>query len=267
MLYAPSIDPVLLNIGPLSIRWYGFCYLLGFLGAYALCRWRVKKLGLAFSQTELLDIFSCAALGVLLGGRVWYLLFYQPWISPAVFLNEALQVWAPGRSFHGGLVGVVLAVLLYARLKRRSPLNTLDLLAFGTPVGIVFGRLGNFLNAELYGRLCDPKLPWAMVFPHVGSNPRHPSSLYEMILEGFLIAVLMLMCGLKRHLPPGRLTGLFLSSYALMRCIAEIFREPDPQLGLIWKDLSMGQLQSIPLLFIGILLFFNSLRVKHESLS
>jgi phosphatidylglycerol:prolipoprotein diacylglycerol transferase len=257
MLTYPDIDPVAFTIGPLSVYWYGVSYLAGFLGAYLVSISRGKKQVRPWSGEQVADLLFYVALGVIFGGRIGFILLYQP----EAILEEPLallQFWARGRSFHGGLLGVVLTVLIYSRLQKRTLLEITDFIAPVVPIGLGFGRLGNFINGELWGRITD--VPWGMVFPFVSPEPRHPSQLYEFALEGVLLfAILMLYAAKPRK--PGAISGMFLICYGIFRCLVELVREPDQSHGFIaFNWLTMGQLFSIPMIFLGIFLL---IRRKH----
>lgn len=250
MFVHPGFDPIALQFGPLSVRWYGLMYLVGFVVFMALGRWRIRQ-GLAPVTTRQLDdLLFAAVLGVVVGGRLGYVLFYQP----AWFLAhpwEVFAVWQGGMSFHGGLLGVVIAVLFFSRRQGIPFLHLADFVAPLVPLGLAAGRLGNFLNAELWGRPTD--LPWGMVFPTVDALPRHPSQLYEMALEGLLLFVVLWWFSMVRR-PAGAVAGLFLALYGGLRFLVEFTREPDAHLGLLGPGLSMGQWLSLPMVVAGIAL-------------
>ena len=219
MLTYPNINPVALSIGPLSIRWYGIMYVLGFLGAFWVCVYRGKTKPRPWTFEEVSDLLFYCAVGVIFGGTIGYILFYDP----SRVLTEPLSLlkfWEPGRSFHGGLLGVVLAVVVFAKVHHRRFLEIGDLLAPAVPVGLATGRIGNFMNGELWGRVTD--LPWGMVFPHAGALPRHPSQLYEFLLEGVVLFLILFFYSRKEH-KEGILTGLFLLLYGIFRFFIEYF--------------------------------------------
>lgn len=260
----PSIDPVLVWIGPFPIRWYALAYIAGLLGGWFFARRLVSKPNLwgnvpRPSITDIDDLLVYAALGVVIGGRLGYIIFY----SPAQYLADPLSifaVWEGGMSFHGGLAGSALAMLILARSRNLMTLTLFDIAARAAPVGIFFGRIANFINGELWGRPA-PDLPFAVVFPRAGDVPRHPSQLYEALTEGLLLFIVMTLVvrfgGFKR---PGFVTGVFAIGYALSRSFCEFYREPDAQLGFLFGKsvsaleggITMGMLLSLPLLLIGV---------------
>ena len=248
MLVHPNFDPVAIAIGPIAIRWYGLMYLVGFAAFWLLGR---KRVALGHDQRitpELLDdLIFYGVLGVILGGRLGYVLFYKPGYYLA-HPAEIIAVWQGGMSFHGGFLGVLLAILFVARKYKLEWLALTDFVAPLCPLGLAAGRLGNFINGELWGRPTD--VPWGMVFAHGGPLPRHPSQLYEFALEGVtLFAILWLFTAKKR--PIGAASGLFLIGYGAFRFIAEFFREPDDFLGLLALGMSMGQWLSAPMILAG----------------
>lgn len=253
MLVYPEIDPVAVRIGPLAIHWYGIMYALGF-GAAA---WWLHRQRHRFSlhADAVGDLLFAGILGVIVGGRLGYVLFYQL----EAFLSDPLSlfaVWQGGMSFHGGLVGVVLAVVWFARRQGLAILTVGDFLVPVVPIGLGLGRLGNFINGELWGRVASPDLPWAMVFPHVDAQPRHPSQLYELLLEGVVLFVLV--AGYARLQPPrGRAVGMFLLGYGGLRFGVEFFRAPDPFLGELALGWTMGQWLSLPMALVGLWLLLR----------
>lgn len=256
-LVHPGFDPIAVSIGPLAIRWYGLMYLAAFGIAYGLGRLRIARGRSGRVTVEVLDdLLFFAVLGVILGGRLGYVLFYKPgyYLShPA----EILAVWQGGMAFHGGFLGVLLAVWWVARKHRFRWLEVTDYLAPLIPLGLAAGRLGNFINAELWGRVTD--VPWAMVFPAAGPDPRHPSQLYQFALEGVLLfAILWLYSARPR--PVGAVSAVFLIGYGVLRSVAELFREPDDFLGLLAFGLTMGQWLSVPMIVAGIVMFAWSRR-------
>lgn len=257
----PEIDPVALQLGPLAIRWYGLMYLAGFVCAYFFIRYRVRQTGLPLSSEAVADLLFYAVVGVVAGGRLGYVLFYQPghYLRHPV---EIVQLWQGGMSFHGGLLGVVLAVLLFCRCRRLVVGPLADILVMAACFGLCFGRLGNFINAELWGRVTD--VPWGMVFPQAGPLPRHPSQLYQAILEGpVLFSLLALIARWRR--PAWTVFFSFVAFYALFRFLVEFFRQPDAHLGLLVGGLSLGQWLSLPMLLLGLAGVVWSLRRGQES--
>jgi phosphatidylglycerol:prolipoprotein diacylglycerol transferase len=252
----PQIDPVLIEIGPLAIRWYALAYI----GAI-LIGWRyaihLAKRPPHFIDTKLLDDFVLyATLGVVLGGRLGYVLFYKPDYFLAHPL-EILHVWEGGMSFHGGMLGVALAIWLFATLRKIPLLRLADLIAGIAPIGLGLGRLANFINGELWGRVSD--VPWAMVFPTGGPLPRHPSQLYQALLEGVLLFLVLFWCERTgQRQKPGLMTGVFLLGYGVARTIGELFRQPDPFLGFLIGGATMGQLLSAPMILIGLYLILRA---------
>jgi phosphatidylglycerol---prolipoprotein diacylglyceryl transferase len=259
----PVIDPVLISFGPFAIRWYALAYvfgiLLGWLYARALIRnaalWNGKA---PLTTADFDDFVLWVTLSVILGGRIGYVLFYNPAFFAANPL-EALKVWQGGMSFHGGFLGCVIAVMLFARSRGIPMLSLGDLACAVGPIGLLLGRIANFINAELWGRSTD--VPWAFVFPDAGPEPRHPSQLYEAALEGLLLlVVLYVMIRLGALKRPGLLIGAFALGYGLARSFAELFREPDPQLGFLWGGLTMGMLLSVPMVLAGAAFIAAALR-------
>ncbi|STX40412.1 prolipoprotein diacylglyceryltransferase [Legionella donaldsonii] len=252
MLPFPAIDPVAFSLGPIKVHWYGLMYLAGFFIAWLLAHLRVKLYHLDWTSEQISDLIFYAALGVIIGGRLGYMLFYntqhlftRPW--------ELLKLWEGGMSFHGGLLGVAVAMFLFARKVKKPFVEITDFLAPLVPLGLAAGRIGNFINGELWGRVTD--VPWAMVFPHSDGQPRHPSQLYEFGLEGLALFIFLWWYAAKPR-PKGAISAMFLIGYAVCRLIAECFRQPDVQLGYIAFDwLTMGQLLSIPMLVAGLWLF------------
>lgn len=247
----PAIDPVLVQIGPFAIRWYALAYIAGIVIGWQLVRRIVRRPGWEVTPEAIDDLLFYVTLGIILGGRLGYVLFYQP----AYYLThplEILSVWRGGMSFHGGLLGVIIATALFARRRNLAPFELLDALAVVTPIGLFFGRIANFINGELWGRVSD--VPWAMVFPYGGPEPRHPSQLYEALLEGLVLFAVMLWYGTKPRHPEARgsLSGIFLIGYSLARITAEFFREPDAHLGFLAGGITMGQLLCLPMLALGL---------------
>lgn len=264
----PVIDPVLLELGPLVIRWYALAYIAGLIIGW---RYIVKLLRNAklwrntngdtvappVSETEIDDLLLWVTAGVILGGRIGYVLFYKPVFY---FTNpqKIIAVWEGGMSFHGGMLGVVIAVLLFAWRRKRPALAFGDVIAPAVPIGLFFGRIANFINGELFGRVTD--VPWAMVFPNGEAEARHPSQIYEALLEGALLFFLIRV--ITHHSPafrrPGEVTGVFLLGYGTMRIISEFFREPDEHLQFLFGHMTMGMLLSVPMIVVGIALIWRA---------
>jgi phosphatidylglycerol:prolipoprotein diacylglycerol transferase len=261
MLMAPHIDPVALRIGPLSVHWYGLTYLVAFVLFWLLAQRRLKHQTYrsitgkgAWSRRDVEDMLFLGILGAVVGGRLGYCLFYKP----AFYGTHPLQifaVWQGGMSFHGGLLGAIVSQLFFARSRGKPFWQVMDFGAPCVPLGLACGRIGNFINGELWGRPTDPSLPWAMVFPQSGSLvPRHPSQLYEALLEGLLLFTLLWLYarGARRM---GQISGAFLIGYGVLRFVVEYFREPDDFLGLLALGLSMGQWLCVPMIVLGVLLW------------
>ena len=254
MLVHPQFNPVALQIGPIAIHWYGLTYLVGFALFVWLGSRRVKLVQFAergWTRRDIEDLLFYGVLGVVLGGRLGYVLFYKLDYYAAHPL-EVFAVWKGGMAFHGGLLGVLAAMALFARTRGRQFLEVTDLIAPCVPTGLASVRIGNFINGELWGRAADPSLPWAMVFPQSGTNiPRHPSPLYQFALKGLLLFVLLWFYAKPRR-GLGQVSGAFLVGYGVFRFIAEYFREPDDFLGLLALGLSMGQWLCVPMVLAGI---------------
>ncbi|KAF0191742.1 MAG: phosphatidylglycerol:prolipoprotein diacylglycerol transferase [Gammaproteobacteria bacterium] len=250
MLTYPMIDPIAFELGPLKIHWYGIMYLIGFAAAWWLGITRARRPASGWTGEEIGDLIFYAALGVVLGGRLGYMLFYD---AANLISNPitVFKVWQGGMSFHGGLLGVITAMWLYARKTHRQFLQVADFVAPLVPIGLGAGRIGNFINGELWGKVSA--LPWAMVFPDLraGGLPRHPSSLYEALLEGLLLFIVLWIFSRKSR-PIGAVSGLFLVCYGSFRFAVEFLRMPDEQLGyLAFGWFTMGQLLSLPMILLG----------------
>jgi phosphatidylglycerol---prolipoprotein diacylglyceryl transferase len=256
LLVHPNIDPIAFSIGPLAVRWYGLMYLAGFAAAWWLGVRRIARGAAPVGRAQFDDMIFNALLGVILGGRLGYVLFYKP----AEYLSHPLKIfaiWEGGMSFHGGLLGVMLAMWLVARRHKIDYLRMMDFVAPLCPLGLAAGRLANFINGELWGRVTNA--PWGMVFPHAGEAPRHPSQLYQFALEGLALFVLLWWFSSKPR-PRGQVSGLFLLGYGAFRFLAEFTREPDAFLGLLAFGLTMGQWLCLPMVAAGISLFAWSRR-------
>jgi phosphatidylglycerol---prolipoprotein diacylglyceryl transferase len=250
----PAIDPVAISVGPVAIRWYALAYIVGLLVGWRYCLMLAGRPPHLVGRQDVDDFLVWSTLGVVLGGRLGYVLFYMPgyYISHPL---EALSVWRGGMSFHGGALGVTIAILLFTPARRLPLFGFSDIILEAIPIGLFFGRIANFINGELYGR--PTQIPWAMIFPNAGPMPRHPSQLYEAFCEGILLFLLLFAAeqfGARRR--PGIVTGLFLAGYAVARMSGELFRQPDAQLGYLIFGTTMGQLLSVPVLIAGIAIIF-----------
>jgi phosphatidylglycerol:prolipoprotein diacylglycerol transferase len=283
MLIHPQFDPIAIHIGPLAIRWYGLMYLLAFVAGVVILRIRLKQPNIIAEQwtrKDIDDILFFGVLGVILGGRLGYILFYK---ADYYFAHplDMFKVWEGGMSFHGGFLGVALAMMIFARTRKRPWLQVTDYLAPAVPLGLAAGRLGNFINGELWGRVTSPTAPWAMLFPDAATEdrqwmmthaaeavqkglvsvyaqthgllPRHPSELYEMALEGFILFAIMWLFSRKPR-PLGAVTALFVMGYGAARFLVEFTRQPDDFLGYLAFGMSMGQWLSLPMIVAGILI-------------
>ena len=264
MLIYPQFNPVALKLGPLSIHWYGLMYLLAFLQFWYLGKRRIEtqpalaKAGWTVPQLD--DLLFYGVLGVVIGGRLGQVLFYEP----GYYLSHPLQivaVWKGGMSFHGGMLGVFVAMAYSAFRTKRAWLDITDFIAPLVPLGLAAGRIGNFINGELWGRVTDPALPWAMIFPHVDQQPRHPSQLYQAGLEGVLLFVILWFYS-RGVRPRGAVSGAFLIGYGSFRFIAEYFRTPDEGIFGLSDVISMGQWLSLPMILVGVVMFAWSYRSK-----
>jgi phosphatidylglycerol---prolipoprotein diacylglyceryl transferase len=257
MLIHPQIDPIALQLGPLAIHWYGLTYLAAFglfvwLGGKRLHHepFASVKTPQPWTRRDVEDILFLGVMGVVLGGRLGYCLFYKP----AYYLSHPLEVffvWQGGMSFHGGMLGVIAAMVWYARSRGRPFLQVMDFVAPCVPTGLAAGRVGNFINGELWGRVADPSLPWGMVFRGAGDLPRHPSQIYQFLLEGLLLFVLLWLYARKPR-AQGKVGAAFVLGYGVFRFVAEFFRQPDDHLGLLALGMSMGQWLCVPMIVGGL---------------
>lgn len=261
MLLHPQFDPVAFSLGPLSVRWYGLMYLLAFVQFILLGRYRIKKSLSPLSVEQLDDLLFYGMLGVIIGGRLGQVLFYEPEYFLAHPL-EIIAVWKGGMSFHGGFLGVLIAIGLWARKLRMNWSDVTDLIAPLVPLGLAAGRVGNFINGELWGRIADPSLPWAMIFPQAGDMaPRHPSQLYHVGLEGLALFIILWLFS-NRQRPRSAVSAVFLIGYGAFRFITEFFREPDHGIFGQSYSVSMGQWLSLPMILVGIAMLVLAYRKR-----
>lgn len=261
----PVFNPVALSLGPVVIRWYALAYIVGIVLGWIYARSLIKKERLwggpaPITLPQLDDFILWVTIGIIVGGRTGYVLFYNlPFFI--AHPSEIFELWKGGMSFHGGFLGCVAAVMLFAYRNNIPILSLGDITTAVAPIGLFLGRLANFINSELWGRHADPDLPWAMIFPNGGPLPRHPSQLYEAGLEGIVLfvalAIMIRLGALKR---PGLILGSFITIYGVARIIGEHFREPDPQLGFLWGGLTMGMLLSVPMIIAGIIIITAAVR-------
>lgn len=258
MIPYPHIDPVLFRIGPMKIRWYGLMYVVAFFLAYFLLKNEARRRAFPLDREGVYDLLSYAALGVILGGRLGYVLVY----NLPYYLHHPLEVfavWKGGMSFHGGFLGVVVAGWLFTKKTKIPFLPLADLAVIPVPLGLFMGRIGNFINGELFGR--PSQVPWCMEFPLGGPICRHPSQLYEAGMEGILLFIILFVLS-RTKCPDGVLFGTFIGCYGLFRSIGELFRQPDPQLGFLIGSLTMGELLSVPMAFLGFAMVFYFIKRK-----
>lgn len=253
MLNYPEFNPIAISVGPLNVHWYGLMYLLAFAVAWLLGQYRAKKANYQYwTSEEVSDLIFYGALGAVLGGRIGYMLFYK-WSSLLAAPWTIFFVWEGGMSFHGGVLGVLVAVLCLMKKTKKSFAQIADFVVPLVPLGLGFGRLGNFINGELWGRVTE--VPWGMVFPYAGMLPRHPTQLYEALGEGVLLFIVIWIYSSKPR-PPLAVSALFLMGYGVIRFSIEFFREPDAHLGFVaFGWLTQGQLLSIPMVLIGVILW------------
>lgn len=262
MIPYPQIDPVILALGPLKVRWYGLMYVLGFAAVYILVEHQVKKYRLKFIKNHIEDLNFALIIGLILGARLGYVAFY----NTGYYLQhpgEIIAIWQGGMSFHGSLIGLTFASWLFCRKRAIPFLKTVDLYVVAVPIGLGLGRIGNFINGELFGRVSE--VPWSMVFPTGGPMSRHPSQLYEFLLEGVLLFIILWSLKsvhYRRKWPSGSLFAAFLILYGIFRSFVELFREPDVQLGFLVGHLTMGQTLSGLMVLAGATIIFRNLRKK-----
>lgn len=261
MFFGPfNFDPVAFYIGSLPIRWYALAYLCGFLLGWQYCLRTVEKYqGGRPNKEDIDDFLTWAVIGVILGGRLGYVLFYQFDVYVTQPL-EVLKIWKGGMSFHGGMLGVLIAMMAFAKIKKINVFKLSDVVCVAAPIGLFFGRIANFINGELYGKVTSQ--PWGVVFEHAGVAPRHPSQLYEALLEGVVLFVILWSLHRSKSTNPGTITGVFLLGYGLFRALVEFVREPDVQLGLIANTISMGQILCIPMMVAGLAIVFLASKGK-----
>ena len=247
-----QIDPVAFSLGPLSVRWYGLMYLFGFAFAMWLAGRRADAPNSGWTRNEVSDLLFYGFLGVILGGRIGYVLFYNfdLFLADPTYL---FKIWTGGMSFHGGLIGVITAMIWFAHKTKRHFFTVADFVAPLIPFGLGVGRIGNFMNGELWGRVTDG--PWAIIFPEAGPEPRHPSQLYQFALEGVVLFIILNLFW-RKNPPRGAISGMFLLFYGLFRFLVEFVRQPDSQLGLYFQEISMGQILSTPMIIIGALMIW-----------
>lgn len=257
----PDISPIMCSLGPIVIRWYSMAYLVGIIAAWLLVSRDVKKYDFGFTKNEMEDAVFYVTVGIILGGRIGYMLIYG---RDMLFSNPSslFAIWKGGMSFHGGIIGVIIALWLFSRKINQKFLHLTDMVCVYVPIGIFLGRLANFANDELWGR--ETKVPWAVRFPSGGYLPRHPSQLYEALTEGLLMFLILLFCWRMEKIrnKTGFVSGLFLFLYGFFRMTMEQFRQPDAQIGFIFKYITMGQMLSLPFLLLGIYLMFRALKLS-----
>lgn len=261
----PNISPIIFSIGPVAIRWYSMAYLLGIVLAWILIKRNIKKYNLSLEADKLEDLVFYITLGIIVGGRLGYVLFY----GGSSFLHnpiQILEVWKGGMSFHGGVLGVIIGAYLFARKVNYKFLGITDLVVLYAPIGIFCGRIANFINDELWGRVTD--VAWAVRFPNGGYLPRHPSQLYEAFFEGIVIFSILNWVWRYKYVceRSGFVSALFVLLYGVFRVMMEQFREPDEQLGFLWGSLTMGQILSLPLMFVGLWVLIYLCYSKKDSM-
>ena len=253
----PNIDPIAFEIGPIIIRWYALAYITGLLLGWRVCLVLAKRGPINLDLKKFEDLLVYATAGIIIGGRLGYVIFYSPTFF---FYNplEIFMVWHGGMSFHGGFLGVVFSSFIFAKRNDVPALELADILACVAPIGLFFGRIANFINSELYGLVTD--VSWGIIFPNGGPLPRHPSQLYEALFEGLILFIILILvtCFTRARFFPGMVLGLFLTGYGLSRSFVEMVREPDPHIGFLINHVTMGQLLSVPMIFIGIFFLYRA---------
>jgi len=253
--YVHNLDPIAFSIGPLAIRWYGLMYLIGFVLFLVLGKLRAREPWRDMSPQDVDDLLFYGMIGTIVGGRLGHVLFYGPLSYYLEHPFEIFAVWKGGMASHGGIIGVIVAMALFARARRKSFLRVADFVVPLVPLGLGAGRIGNFINGELWGRAADPSLPWAVIFPQAGdAMARHPSQIYQFLLEGVTLFLILWVYSRKPR-PAGTVASLFLIFYGLLRIIGEVFREPEALYGYMPLGMSAGQWLSVPMIFIGIVCF------------
>lgn len=260
-----NINPIALSIGPFNIYWYSISYIVGILLGYFYCIQIIKKNNSKVTPKQIYNIFEWIILGIIIGGRLGHIIFYdisyytdKPW--------EIFYLWEGGMSFHGGLIGVSISTILFSKKHKIPILSIGDLIAMAAPIGLFFGRIANFINGELYGRIAN--LPWCIIFPAGGLEPRHPSQLYEALLEGILLFYILFFINKfsnVRHKFPGLIIGIFIFGYGIARIFVEFFREPNIVIYFFSNEITMGQLLSIPLLIIGLITIIFAIKQKNRN--
>ena len=257
ILIKPSIDPVILSLGIFDIRWYSLAYIAGFILGSIIIKYLNKNQLNILSNKQIDSFFIWSILGVIIGGRIGYVLFYQ---TSYLFTNPIyiLKIWTGGMSFHGGLIGIIISIYFFCRKNNIQFFYLSDLVSIVAPIGLFLGRIANFINNELYGKVTN--FPFAIIYPEIDFQPRHPSQLYEAFFEGIILFIILFIYFYKTKSEPtiGKISGLFLILYSIFRILIEFLREPDSHIGLIFNIFSMGQILSIPLLIIGIMFFKKS---------
>jgi len=262
MLKYPEISPTIVKLGPIEIRWYGFMYVLGFIIAYFIIKSEVARKKLNYTIDDISDFIFYLVIGVLLGGRLGYVLFYN---FSYYFSNpiEIIMINKGGMSFHGGLIGTIVAAYVFSKRRKIPFFQLTDMGVLAGSLGLGFGRIGNFINAELYGRVTTPDFPLAMIFPNAGPEPRHPSQLYESFFEGFLMFAILYFLS-RKNLKDGTLFGTFIMLYGLFRFFIEYTRQPDAHLNFVFMNFSMGQVLCFPMILIGLFIIIFAYKRKEK---